>query len=134
MDELSPIDIVLIDDEPSVLAALKLVLEAIGFAVKDFNYPMQALDFLRAGNHCEFLICDLKMPVLNGLQVLEQSKIIDNSIKFILMSGHADSSDVANAKRLGAAAFLAKPFAPDQLREAINGARASTQRAANSSH
>lgn len=114
-------NILLVDDEPSVLLALKLLLEALGYSVNDFQRGMAAIEYLRAGNLCDLILCDLKMPEMNGIEVLQEVQKLLPKVPFLLMSAHARDDDVRRAKSLGAAGFLAKPFTPDQLRGAISG-------------
>lgn len=119
-----PFRILLVDDEPSVLFALKLLLEALGYKPHDFSIATAALDFLKGGNDCDLFICDLKMPRMNGLEVLAAVKMIRADLPFVLMSAHATSGEVDMAKQLGAIGFLAKPFTPEQLNEVVNTIKA----------
>lgn len=111
--------ILLIDDEPSVLFALKLLLEALGFAVHDYNQPEEAIGFIKNNNLPDLCICDLKMPKMNGLQVLAEVMNIAPSLPFVLMSAHANLEEVQKAEQLGARGFLAKPFTPEQLKKLV---------------
>lgn len=111
--------ILLLDDEPSVLFALKLLLEALGYKPYDFSVGASALDFLREGGECDLFISDLKMPRMNGLEVLAEAKKIRPELPFVLMSAHATTSEVEVATQLGALGFLAKPFTPDQLNDLV---------------
>lgn len=112
--------ILLVDDEPSVLFALKLLLQALGFSVHDFDAPEDALKFLESpANECDLVMCDLRMPKLDGHATLTRTKAIRPSLPFILMSGHANNADVRIAEEEGARGFLAKPFSPDNLKRVI---------------
>ena len=111
--------IMLVDDEPTVLTALRLLLDALGYAVEAFPGGQQALAALRAGSAPDLVICDLKMPELNGIQVLEQVHAHSPRIALALMSAHALPDDVERAKRVGVQGFLAKPFTPEELRALI---------------
>lgn len=111
--------ILLIDDEPSVLLALKLLLQAIGFTVTDRNDPTLGVELLQQVDSFDLVICDLKMPKLDGLAVLRETMRARPRTPFILMSAHATSTDVEKARALGATGFLAKPFSPEDLRALI---------------
>ena len=113
------IHILLLDDEPSVLLALKLLLQALGFRVSDFCEVEAALKFLSDGQACDLFICDLRMPRYDGLTVLEQSKRIRPGLPFVLMSGLADDEESAKARRKGASGFLAKPFKPEEVKALV---------------
>lgn len=107
--------ILLLDDESSVVLALKLLLQALGFTVQDFTAPEEAVRWLEAGNSADLFICDLRMPKLTGMAVLERSVACAPGLPFVLMSAHATPAEVEQAKAKGAFAFLAKPFTPDEL-------------------
>jgi DNA-binding NtrC family response regulator len=111
--------ILLLDDEPSVLFALKLLLQAFGFTVKDFSAPDQALEFLSSGGTADVFLCDLRMPKTNGLDVLRRTKTIRPGLQFILMSAHASEEEIAKARELGAFDFLPKPFEPQAAVELL---------------
>ena len=111
--------IVLIDDEPSVLLALKLLLGALGYQVKDFSKPKEAILYLQDGGACDFILSDLRMPEIDGIGVLQETKKSRPELPFILISGHATAEDIKKAQGFGAAGFIGKPFTPDQLSAAI---------------
>ncbi len=120
MAEHSIENILLIDDESSVLFALKLLLGALGYSVSDFTDPEAALCSLKDNPSIQLILCDLRMPKMTGLHVLEQATAQFPHVPFILMSAHAVSDEVQKAYRLGAKGFLAKPFTPDQLKETLS--------------
>jgi DNA-binding NtrC family response regulator len=113
------IHILLVDDEASVLAALKLLLQAIGFKVTEFVDSDEALQYLRDGGECDLFICDRQMRFADGFKVLERTKKVRPSLPFILMSGAVTDEESALAYRQGAAGFLAKPFSPDEVKELV---------------
>ncbi len=112
-------DIALIDDEPSVLFALKLLLEALGYTVYDFNAPGEGIAFLQGATPVDLCLCDLKMPDTSGLGVLEATRKVRPTLPFVLMSGHATTEEVDRSKELGATGFLSKPFTPEELRQVV---------------
>lgn len=119
--------ILLLDDEPSVLNALRLLLQALGYTVESFPDPILALDFLRKDSSCSMFLCDFRMPKMDGMAVLGESKKIRPELPFILMSAHAADEEIAAAKERGAWGFLAKPFTPDQLHAVVSAVRESRQ-------
>lgn len=110
--------ILLIDDDPSVIFALKLLMKAIGYEVTDTTDPAAGLEQITP-EAFDVVISDLKMPGLNGMQVLEHSKHRYPSMPFIIMSAHATDRDQKQARSLGCNAFLSKPFSPTELNEAL---------------
>ena len=124
--ENSKFRIVLIDDEPSVLRALSLLLQAIGYEATTFDHPSKAIEFFgtpECPKH-DLILCDLKMPVFDGIGVLEHRNKLCPDLPFVLMSAHATSQDVEQALKLGAVGFLGKPFTPEQVNELISDLKA----------
>ena len=107
--------VLIIDDEPSVLFALKLLLEALGFTVKDFASAFEAAQHLRHETGYDVILCDLRMPEMDGISLLEHIRKLLPDVPFILISGHAQVEEIERATALGASGFLDKPFTPDQL-------------------
>jgi CheY-like chemotaxis protein len=109
----------LIDDEPGVLRALSLVLQALKCAVKPCNKPGEGVtslaESLVTGESWDAILCDLRMPGMSGLDVLSAVRATGSRIPFILMSGHATTADIDESAALGADGFLPKPFSPGQL-------------------
>lgn len=112
-------DIVLIDDEPSVLFALKLLLQALGFSIRDFNSPPDAVAYLQGPDRIDLCLCDLKMPKMNGLAVLQEVRRVRPALPFVLMSAHASTEEVDRSQELGATGFLSKPFTPEELKQLV---------------
>ncbi len=112
--------VILIDDEPGVLLALKLMLKAMGAEVETFNGGQSGLQRVLQDPPYDFVICDLRMPDFDGFEVLRGLRKAKPSVPFILMSGHATSEDVAQAKQLGMTDFLGKPFSPEEIKRVLN--------------
>ena len=113
--------IVLIDDEPSVLLALKLLLAAFGYEVREFAQSQAAVTYLTDGGACDLVLSDLRMPDPDGMGVLEMVKATRPTLPFVLISGHATTEDIKRAEQLGVDAFLGKPFSPEQLQKLLIG-------------
>lgn len=112
-------DIVLVDDEPSVLFALKLLLQALGFSIRDFNSPPEAVLYLQGSERIDLCLCDLKMPKMNGLAVLQEVRKARPTLPFVLMSAHASTEEIDRSQELGATGFLSKPFTPEELKQLV---------------
>lgn len=119
--------LLLIEDEPTVLQALKLLLGALGVKVTDFQVANEAIQALKDDSILEerqmqfdAVLCDLRMPSMDGLSTLSQIKQIRPDLKTILMSGHATNDEIEQAKNIGVNAFMSKPFSPDLLIETIS--------------
>jgi two-component system, OmpR family, response regulator ChvI len=68
----------LVDDEPDIIGILKVGLEDNGFRVDAFTDPQEALSSFKAGTY-DLLLLDVRMPKLNGFQLYEQIKKIDDN-------------------------------------------------------
>lgn len=115
--------ILLVDDEPSVVHALCLLLEALGFTVSAHVSGKDALDDLRErgeqNDGFDLMLCDLRMPEMDGIEVLRATRELQPTLPVILMSAHASDEDVQQATALGISGFLNKPFTPDQLLDLV---------------
>ena len=122
MSEVKPV-LLLVDDEPAVLSALKLLTQALGYETLPFNAPAAALAALGSGQITpNGILSDLRMPGMDGLALLSIVKKNYPDLPFVLMSGHASEREVAEAKLLGIDAFLGKPFGAHELRDVLQKA------------
>lgn len=77
--------ILLVDDEPDLTWTLRLGLENNGFEVDTFNDPEEALTNFRAGRY-DLLLIDVRMPTMNGFQLYEEMKKIDNNTRICFIT------------------------------------------------
>lgn len=112
--------ILLVDDESGVLLALKLLLSTLKFEVSTSGSGGEALERIAEGASFDLVLCDLRMPGMDGISLVRELRRRGVTTPFILMSGHATPEDVESALESGATSFLAKPFAPQQLTEALS--------------
>ena len=112
-------NLLLIDDDPGVLRALSLLLQAFGYTVEAFSSALEAFEYLREPNRIEVVLSDLRMPGLSGEDVLRHVRAEFAELPVLIMSGHATDGDISRLKTLGLNAFLPKPFTPAQLSAAM---------------
>lgn len=103
--------VVVIDDEEIVRESMVQTLELEGYRACAFEDPQQALQHC-ASNWQGVIICDVRMDIMNGLDVLEKILEIDDEIPVIMFSGHADIAIAIQAIRQGAYDFLEKTDDP----------------------
>ncbi|HEY7771984.1 MAG TPA: SpoIIE family protein phosphatase [Marinagarivorans sp.] len=101
--------VVLIDDDSATRERLAAHLRECELSVEEFDSALLARDFLLQ-NHPHVVITDLRLPELNGLDLLRFVNDLKTPMPVILMSGIGNVSDVAQALRLGAADYLIKPI------------------------
>ncbi len=107
--------IVVIDDDQGVLKALGLVFQTLGHQASLFNTGGDAVAYLAANPRVDVVVSDLRMPGMDGTEVLRRLRQSHPNIPVVIMSGHATSNDRATLVALGARAVLSKPFAPAEL-------------------
>lgn len=111
--------ILIIDDEPSVGDALKLVLESSGYEVVLVTKGLDGIDEARARSF-GFSVVDLYLTDISGFQVIADLRNLQPQIPIILITAHGSPQVFAEAKRLGAVGALAKPFHPAELLKVID--------------
>lgn len=114
--------LLLVDDEPYILAALERVFESEGYQV--ITATSAAEGFERMGvNPVEVVVCDQRMPEMSGTEFLSLIKELYPNTVRIVLTGYADLETVVNAVNLGAIyKFHEKPWSDDALRESIREA------------
>jgi len=113
--------ILLVDDEPSIRAALTRALRRDGHHVLSAPDGRQALE-IATRESPELVITDIRMPVMDGLELLRHLGQLEPPIPAIVMSAYATAETTHEAVRLGATCVLAKPFKLPELREAVEWA------------
>ena len=128
-------NILLVDDEPSVLRYTKTLLEIDNYNVETASSGEEALQRMSHGPAPNLILLDLVLPGIDGLQTLESCKKMRPEQKVLMMSCLNDTSKVVQAIKLGASDYLTKPFQPPQLQGAIRRAlESNTQRANDAGH
>jgi DNA-binding response OmpR family regulator len=115
--------ILIIDDEPDVTLVLKQVLEANGFETDSYERPSLALKNFRA-NMYDLLLLDIKMPDINGLDLYQEMRKIDDKVKVCFLTAtemysekfRKEESYVKFDKEL----FIAKPIENEELLDHLN--------------
>src|ERR1700758_4917053 len=107
--------ILVVDDEPSIRKYLQTLLEVDGFAVEAVPSGKEALQKIGAGERPDFVILDVLMPEIDGLETLRQLMQLDRSLNVIMLSCSNEVTTVVEAIRLGALDYLTKPFEKPEL-------------------
>jgi len=101
-------NILVIDDEKSIRSTLKDILEHEGFAIELASNGPEALE-LFSKNQFDAVLCDIKMPGMDGIEVLEKLQEISNDVPVIMISGHGTIDTAVEAIKKGAFDFIEKP-------------------------
>ena len=100
--------ILIIDDERSIRSTLKEILEYENYSVDEAEDGEKGLEAL-AKNKYDVVLCDIKMPKMDGIEVLERSREIASDVPFIMISAHGTIDTAVEATKKGAYDFLQKP-------------------------
>ena len=110
--------VLLVDDEPDVNLAVKIVLEENGFQVNTFTDPFLALqNFRKEAGMCDLLILDIQMPDMNGFELCTEILKIDVNVKICFMSsGEVNHEAVRELyPTISIGCFIKKPIAINYL-------------------
>jgi DNA-binding NtrC family response regulator len=103
------ITVLIIDDEKSFTEEIQELLQNKGYKAFAANTARQGLNILKC-HEIDLLILDIRLPGVNGLDILKDVKVLYPSLEVIIVSAHGDMESVIRAMRLGALDYLRKPF------------------------
>jgi len=110
--------VLVLDDEPRMVDIVAMVLRREGHEVVPFSDAGQALDALDAGPF-DLLVTDLRMPDIDGLEVLRRARERVPGLPVILMTAHASVATAIEAMKQGAVDYVEKPFNNDELKALV---------------
>lgn len=113
-----------VDDDEAVRDSLGLLLEAHGIGYEAFESAGHFLKSYRPGTGA-CLVLDMRMPGMNGVEMLEKLSAEGLGLPVVMMSGHADAALAVRAVAAGARSVVSKPFRDHELLAAIKDAIAS---------
>ncbi len=107
--------ILVVDDEEHICEAVKKALERVGYTVEISLDAMGALEkFYR--DSFTMVICDIKMPGMNGMTILDRIKEHDPTTLVLMITGYASIESAVESIKKGAEEYVPKPFTPNQIR------------------
>ena len=116
-----PFRILVVDDETAIREAIRMTLEYEGYRVDEARSGQDGLDKATRTPY-DAILLDIKMPVLDGIEVLENLKTQRVGTPIIMVSGHGDISTAVECTKRGAFDFLEKPLNRDKLLLAVRNA------------
>ncbi len=111
--------VLVVDDEPSIRKYLQTLLEVDGYNVTAVASGPEALESVQEGNRPHFIILDVLMQEMDGLETLRRLMQVDRTLNVIMLSCSNDVTTVVEAIRLGAQDYLTKPFEKPELDAAL---------------
>ncbi len=100
--------ILIIDDEKSIRKTLIDILSFEGFVIDEAADGAEGIKKIKENNY-DCILCDIKMPKMDGLEVLDQTRELKPDIPFIVISGHGNIETAVDAVKKGAFDFISKP-------------------------
>ena len=106
--------ILIVDDDINLCAVLKEELEEVGYNSNFVNSGFEAMDFLK-NNPVDLILLDLKMPAMDGFDVLKAIEQNQIKAKVIVLTAYADVKSAIDSAKMGATDFISKPYDFDEL-------------------
>jgi len=109
-----------IDDERKLCEVVCETLEEYDFEVEYFTHAAACLDKLRSQEACDLLITDLKMPEMDGIQLLTEARRISPWMPVLIITGYGDIPTAVVAMKAGAVDFIEKPLDRESFLHKVN--------------
>jgi two-component system chemotaxis response regulator CheY len=111
----------IVDDSRFIRQYLRQLLEGMGLSCEEAMDGDQALEMLRGASLFDFMLLDVNMPKMSGLECVRQLREagLQPPMKVMMVTTEADNSYICQALDYGADEFLMKPFTPESLREKL---------------
>ncbi|MCB9044593.1 MAG: sigma-54-dependent Fis family transcriptional regulator [Chitinophagales bacterium] len=100
--------ILVIDDERAIRNTLKDILSFEGFEIDEAADGAEGLEKIKANDY-NCILCDVKMPKMDGIELLEKTKEVKPDVPFVVISGHGNIESAVDAVKKGAFDFISKP-------------------------
>lgn len=113
--------IIVVDDEKPQLEALCTLLEDAGYWVDGYADPTKALQQLQTHTY-DVLLTDLRLPGMDGIELVQHAKRIDPDLSAVLMTGHGSIKTAVDAMKLGVQDYVMKPFKVSELMPVVEKA------------
>jgi DNA-binding response OmpR family regulator len=116
-----PKEILIVDDEPSVVVALQFLMQQQGYHVLVAETGEDALDLIYKYKP-DLVILDIMLPGIDGYEVCEIVRLNPDyrKVKILFLTARRDEVEIAKGLALGADAYITKPFSNDKLVAAVN--------------
>ena len=110
-----PERILVVDDEPNMLRLLKTILmDKTGYEVTTTNNPLEVSKLLQE-SHYDLVVTDLKMPLVDGIDLIGIVKNIDTTLPIIVITAYGTIETAEEAIQKGAYDFITKPFRKETI-------------------
>ncbi len=115
-------ELLIVDDQKKIREGLRIMIEQLELPFKRIEVAENGLDAMSKleAQHYDLVIADIRMPLLDGLGLMKEARILSPETLFLIVSGHDDFRYAQTAMSLGAKAYLLKPVGPTELRMCLD--------------
>ena len=115
--------ILIIEDEAAIRRVLKKIIteENDKYQVEEAEDGLSGIEMIK-NNDYDLVLCDIKMPKMDGVEVLERTQKIKPEIPMLMISGHGDLDTAVQTMRMGAFDYISKPPDLNRLLNAVRNA------------
>ena len=115
------VKVLVIDDDPAICKTVGLLLEDHGYSPRTYTDADEAVQAAEKESF-QIALVDLRMPAMDGVEVVEKLKTIDERTSCIVMTAYPDLDSATETMRRGTCDYIAKPFKQEELVEAVDRA------------
>ncbi|MEW5995779.1 MAG: response regulator, partial [Candidatus Zixiibacteriota bacterium] len=128
-ETVNKLKVLIVDDESIVLSLVRDALEDENYEILTAARSLEALKILKA-EKIDLVVTDIRMPDMNGIDMVRKARSIQPDIGVIFMTGYANLNSAKDAIKQGALDYILKPFELDEIRRAVNKAAQKLQKEA----
>ncbi len=114
-----PLRVLLVEDSFDSMNLTKAMLHDLGvtqiYTAKNGADGLDLLGTFDGEDFVDLVLCDWNMPVMNGIELLRQVRTVDPELLFIMITGRAGYSEVAEARAYNVSGYIKKPFSANEL-------------------
>lgn len=115
------IKVLVIDDDPSICTTVGLLLEDHGYNPRTYTNPEEAIEVAEKESF-QIALVDLRMPSMDGVEVVERLREIDDRMSCIVMTAYPDLDSATETMRQGTCDYISKPFKQEELVASVDRA------------
>jgi len=115
MDNRNNANILIVDDEENLRHMMRIILSREGYHVFVAENGLKALDVIRDKENLDLVLCDIRMPKMDGMTLLEKVAPVNHHPIFIMMSAYGTIETAVSSMKMGAYDYISKPFQPDEI-------------------
>jgi putative two-component system response regulator len=114
--------VLVVDDDPYVLEYVTALLSEYNYTILAFSNGRDAVERLKHDGAVDAVLTDIKMPIMTGIELLEQVHVMNPELPVLLMTAYAELDTAVSAIKQGAFDFIIKPYRSEQLLHSIEKA------------